>query len=123
MGHKGCGWSLRGAGAASGGAAADNAAPPGWGRHALPSPLRDQPASARLCEYLRSKFVLPNDVADSSNLAAVQLTLELPADGATSFDLVFHTQPERDTAGQRLSALSGAQKAALLLPLRGSAGP
>jgi hypothetical protein len=49
------------------------------------------------------KLWLPNIAQPRPNLAAFQVTAAVPS----SFDLVFVTQPEGDTAEQRLAALSG----------------
>jgi hypothetical protein len=49
------------------------------------------------------KLWLPNIAQPRPNLAAFQVTAAVPS----SFDLVLLTQPEGDTASQRLAALSG----------------
>jgi hypothetical protein len=54
------------------------------------------------------KLWLPNIAQPRPNLAAFQVTAAVPS----SFDLVFVTQPEGDTAEQRLAALSGKHAAA-----------
>jgi hypothetical protein len=51
--------------------------------------------------------VLTDELQPAPSFAAVQLTLEVGADGPAAFDLVFLSRPQAASAGARLAALSG----------------